>query len=426
MLRRWVPIAAVVGLLAMLIGQGAALAVTFDQHPFYLRWARTDLPVSTGDVHRTWIWGPEPISVGLDEAYAESPGGMRRVQYFDKSRMEINDPNANSGDLWYVTNGLLVVEMATGRVQVGDNQFEDAEPAQVLVAGDQSEQSDAPSYAVVGQLMDEPARPVGELIIERASAEGAVYEDELFVNAGVTGAYLAPETGHVVASVFWEFMNSSGIVADDAMYFEDELFINPFYATGLPITEAYWTTIPVGGVLKDVLFQCFERRCLTYTPANELGWQVEAGNVGRHYFEWRYGEPATMEVMIFLVAIGDDGQSGEEIGCDDSLVGITREIPTTGDPIQGALEALLAIPGPNFGESGLSTALHDWNVTVDSVNVENGLATVEMSGDISIGGVCDAPRIEHQLERTVLQFPDVDQVQIFINGEALEDILSVQ
>ena len=426
MLKRWFPVAAVVGLLAMLIGQGAALAVTFDQQPFYLRWARTDLPVSTGEVQRTWIWGPEPISVGLDEPYAESPGGMRRVQYFDKSRMEINDPNADPGELWYVTNGLLVVEMATGRVQVGDNSFEDAEPAQVLVAGDQSDESDAPSYAVVGQLMDEPARPVGDLIIERVSAEGVVFEDNLFVNAGVTGAYLAPETNHVVASVFWDFMNSSGIVADDAMYFEDELFIDPFYATGLPITEAYWTTIPVGGVLKDVLFQCFERRCLTYTPSNDLGWQVEAGNVGRHYYEWRYEQPATVEVTVFLVAIGDAGQSGEQFGCDDSLVGITREIPSSSDPIQGALEALLAIPGPDFGESGLSTALHDWNVTVDSVTVENGLATVEMSGEISIAGVCEVPRIQYQLERTVLQFPEVDDVEIYINGELLDDILSSQ
>ncbi|MEZ4570631.1 MAG: hypothetical protein R2849_09955 [Thermomicrobiales bacterium] len=33
--------------------------------------------------------------------------------------------------------------------------------------------------------------------------------------------------------------------------------------------------------------QCFERRCLTYTPDNAPGWQVEAGNVGQHYYEWR-------------------------------------------------------------------------------------------------------------------------------------------
>jgi hypothetical protein len=35
--------------------------------------------------------------------------------------------------------------------------------------------------------------------------------------------------------------------------------------------------------------QCFERRCLTYTPGNDPAWQVEAGNVGQHYYAWRYG-----------------------------------------------------------------------------------------------------------------------------------------
>ncbi|MEZ4520625.1 MAG: hypothetical protein R3A46_03120 [Thermomicrobiales bacterium] len=34
--------------------------------------------------------------------------------------------------------------------------------------------------------------------------------------------------------------------------------------------------------------QCFERRCLTYTPGNPEGFIVEAGNVGQHYYSWRY------------------------------------------------------------------------------------------------------------------------------------------
>ncbi len=45
---------------------------------------------------------------------------------------------------------------------------------------------------------------------------------------------------------------------------------------------------PSAAIEHDVLMQCFQRRCLTYTPGNAEGWQVEAGNVGRHYYEWRY------------------------------------------------------------------------------------------------------------------------------------------
>ncbi|MHB8646615.1 MAG: fibronectin type III domain-containing protein, partial [Thermomicrobiales bacterium] len=37
-----------------------------------------------------------------------------------------------------------------------------------------------------------------------------------------------------------------------------------------------------------VLVQPFERRVLSYTPANPSGFQVEMGNIGQHYFTWRY------------------------------------------------------------------------------------------------------------------------------------------
>ena len=45
----------------------------------------------------------------------------------------------------------------------------------------------------------------------------------------------------------------------------------------------------VGGVERDVLLQCFERRCLTSTPSNPAGFQVEMGNGGQHSYQWRYG-----------------------------------------------------------------------------------------------------------------------------------------
>ena len=43
----------------------------------------------------------------------------RLVQYFDKTRMEITDPNGDQNSIWYVTNGLLVVELMSGRMQIG-------------------------------------------------------------------------------------------------------------------------------------------------------------------------------------------------------------------------------------------------------------------------------------------------------------------
>jgi hypothetical protein len=65
----------------------------------------------------------------IEEEYAESPGRMREVQYFDKARMEIIQRGSDDDELWYVTTGLLATELVTGRLQVGDNLFEMRTPA---------------------------------------------------------------------------------------------------------------------------------------------------------------------------------------------------------------------------------------------------------------------------------------------------------
>ncbi|MFN3335892.1 MAG: CAP domain-containing protein, partial [Thermomicrobium sp.] len=66
---------------------------------------------------------------------------------------------------------------------------------------------------------------------------------------------------------------------------------DPLFIIGRPITEPYWTLVRLRGEVRWVLVQAFERRLLTYTPENPEGWRVEMGNVGRHYYEWRYGTP---------------------------------------------------------------------------------------------------------------------------------------
>ena len=60
------------------------------------------------------------------------------------------------------------------------------------------------------------------------------------------------------------------------------------YTMGYPITEAYWTQMRVGGKDYPVLIQAYQRRVMTYTPAFPAEWRVQQGNVGQHYFEWRY------------------------------------------------------------------------------------------------------------------------------------------
>ncbi len=255
---------------------------------FASTWERTDLPVSDGQAIRTWMWGPEAFTGELIEDYQESPGGARTVQYFDKSRMEITDPIADPNDIWYVTNGLLVVELITGQLQTGDNSFAERQPAAINVAGDPDDPN-APTYATFAQVLDQGPHASGETVAQRISHSGTLTYDAALAGQDVTIATVDDVTNHAIATPFWDFMNSSGAIYQDGAFTEGALFDNPYFATGRPITEPAWANVLVGGEPMLVLIQCFERRCLTYTPGNASEWQVEAGNVGRHYYAWRYG-----------------------------------------------------------------------------------------------------------------------------------------
>jgi hypothetical protein len=297
MVKRLGAVTAILAMLIAMMGLGSVAAYhEFDDavHPFADerfedRWARTDQPVAAGEVDRTWIWGPSPYTPGMMELYLDSPGGQRLVQYFDKSRMELNDPDTEDTSIWVVTNGLLALDMLLGRIQIGDNQFvpHSEGPSHENVAGDPGPDN-GPTYATMGTVMDEPARAEGTLITERIDREGTITTDGATAAFGVTAEHHVTQDwiDHTVASVFWDFMTATGTVWNGTAYAEEELFLNPFYATGYPVTEAYWTWVAVEGTEQWVLVQCFERRCLTYTPGNEEGWRVEAGNVGQHYYRW--------------------------------------------------------------------------------------------------------------------------------------------
>jgi hypothetical protein len=285
---------------------------TDDYYPiatdeFWEAWERTDLPVHELVVARTWIWSPAAHTPLLTEDYVEGEDGERKVQYFDKSRMEmptlgVADPDDEESP-WFITQGLLATELMTGQLQLGDDTFEQYNPSNRSAAGDPGDAT-APTYAAMGTLIERDARVGGEVIVEYANREGAVVEDAArFASYGVTdveGDWQDVEgIDKNIASVFWDFMTSTGIVYEDGEYVDDQpIFLNAFYAVGYPLTDAFWADVMVKGVVQDVLIQCFERRCLTYTPGNPEGWEVESGNIGQHYYHWRYTEIPAQERVV--------------------------------------------------------------------------------------------------------------------------------
>jgi hypothetical protein len=136
--------------------------------------------------------------------------------------------------------------------------------------------------------------------------------------------------------------------------------------------------------------------------------------------------PAPHMVQIYLIAIDDNGQSGQLVGCGDSVIPVQVEAISTKEVLRVSLEKLLALKEQFYGESGLYNALYQSDLHVESISLENGKATIYLTGTMMLGGECDNPRFEAQLESTVLQFSTIQEAAIFINGKSLKEALSLK
>jgi Sporulation and spore germination len=136
--------------------------------------------------------------------------------------------------------------------------------------------------------------------------------------------------------------------------------------------------------------------------------------------------PGPQFVQMFLIAVGDNGQSGTMIGCGDSLIPVQIEIAPSQGVLRASLEALLSLKDQYYGESGLYNALYQSDLQLESVTVEAGVAVIKLTGSLMLGGECDNPRVAAQLDATARQFPTVSDASIFINGKALADVLSLK
>jgi hypothetical protein len=257
-----------------------AKAESFSATPFQQQWSATDAQVANGQVKRTFFWGLQPFA-HTQEVYSQSVSGTREVQYFDKGRMELTT-RVYQDDT--ISNGLLTVELVSGRMQVGDTDFIQHQPATNPVAGDPSNNPDCPTYASFNQgklAYGTFGASVGynrsaETIDESVNKDGVVSKLTQYPVALKYGAFI-DNTQHNIADVFYNF------------FLADPLSDSKWVAVmGLPITEPYWIDAVVAGTPRKVLVQLFERRALTYTPTNPAGFQVEMANIGQHYYSWRY------------------------------------------------------------------------------------------------------------------------------------------
>jgi hypothetical protein len=252
-----------------------------DNAAFNNVWTKADAPVASGKAARSWLWGPARI-LSRPEQYVEGLYGRRLVQYYDKSRMEINQPEADPNSPGYITNGLLTVEMISGEIQIGDiARIQASVPCTIPVAGDPRKDNPlTPSYATLLSVAtihgeNQAAQRTGQPVNDAIDVNGIVSKDTAHAPLTKYTAYAA-ETKHNIPDIFYRYLTGM-----QSTYGFDWTFV-----LGYPITEAYWTQMRVGGKDMPVLIQAYQRRVLTYIPGFEPVWQVQQGNVGQHYLEW--------------------------------------------------------------------------------------------------------------------------------------------
>jgi hypothetical protein len=286
--------------------------------------------------------------------------------------MELNNPGGNQANPFFVTNGLLTVELISGFIQVGERDFSRYRPACTPMSGDFGDTM-APTYFAFQnvsntQAGDHPAPDRrGQRVLETIDRNGVVGTDpSKSVMTGTNLVQYVTETKHNIPAVFWNFLNSSGPVASTTNQVTNEQLIVPwFFASGFPISEPYWAKATIRGQVTDVMIQAYERRALTYVPTNPTGFQVEMANIGQHYFDWRYrnagfcpGQPVTTPTPPVPAPTGTVGTGTGTPQVTGTVVSGTTTPQVTGT-VQGTVSpgatSVTTTPNPTFTAPAITT-----------------------------------------------------------------------
>jgi hypothetical protein len=271
---------------------------------------------------------------------------------------------------------------------------------------------------------------LGRIGVDVMEQQGLNWQ-EMPTSAGpVTGCLYFEQTDHNVCNQlgtqgigFLNYWQSHGLEFDGEPGSSHQESLALF---GLPLTEPY--DYEIDG--ETVQVQWFERARFEWHPDNPPGSRVLLGRLGAWLVNPQQRQPQQPPevgiVRLYFIALGDEGQSGMPVGCGDSIVPVTIDIEPTVAPLTAAFEHLLDIDEEYYGQSGLYNPLHTSDLTLDSAAVENGRATIYLSGDLQIPGMCEHPRLEAQLRQTADQFSTVGESIIYINDERLENIVSLR
>jgi hypothetical protein len=112
---------------------------------------------------------------------------------------------------------------------------------------------------------------LGRLGAELLERQGRDWHE--FPTANPAAPHYMPETGHAIASEFWDYWSNHGLdFGDDGASFRESLAL-----FGYPLSEPMMET---NGDGDTVLTQYFERAVFEWHPDNPIEWQVLLRRLG--------------------------------------------------------------------------------------------------------------------------------------------------
>ncbi len=140
------------------------------------------------------------------------------------------------------------------------------------------------------------------------------------------------------------------------------------------------------------------------------------------------------QAKVAVIALSDNGKQGKKIGCDDSLVYLTKTNPSpSSQPLNEAFKFLFGLETQSFSDSAypeteLTNIIYSVQRTegkkvlfFDRAELAGPIAKIYLTGSMgSIGGVCDEPRVIEQISGTALQFPEVKTVEVYLNNQLFD------
>ena len=291
-------------------------------------WRAVDGANLGGAIQRPWVWGPAPLAMTVDHV----PGvGERRSAWFDKGRIDINDPNGDRSSIWYAAGAPLVTELLAGAIRINEQIWVARDDALIPVAGDMDQPSPV-TYATLGTLATLPTaasagvgpseQAIGSRVTTLLEPSGTLLLDGVSQATVTIGAY-DTVAGHNVAQPFVDWMVTLGDAA--------------LPTVGQALTEPYWIDTVIGGENRRVLVQAFERRVLSFDPAQPGPWQVESANSGVHYRLWRglqRPEDARLDALASTIPFGEEiVAAATASGQDPFLLAAIAKVMSDGNPL---------------------------------------------------------------------------------------------